>query len=159
MKLFLSSILFLFVSLPLLAQRTDSVNAAAQPMVKKDTTATKKLKLDATYLNKLNTRANLMIAGGVGLNLAGGYLVYQGVKIYNTKAPENCVNCDKEQLERDNKRQGTIYLAAGGTAIAGGIVLTALGAKAKIEFKRAKKYMSLHSGIKPDGSLFLAFRF
>lgn len=159
MKFLIFSLIICLTAISLQAQTSDSAKSQSPVVVKKDSASSGKLKLDATYLAKLNTRGNLMIAGGVGLNLAGGYLLYQGVKIYNTKAPDNCVNCDKEQLERDNKRQGTIYLAAGGTAIAGGIVLTALGAKAKVEFKRAKKYMSLHSGIKPDGSLFLAFRF
>jgi hypothetical protein len=117
--------------------------------------------IDSIYLQRLNTRGNLFIAGGIGLNLAGGYLIYQGVKVYNTEPP-TCPpgsTCDQAQQKRDNQRQGTIYMAVGGTAIAGGVVLTALGAKAKVDFKRAKKYMSLQSGIKPDGSVFVAFRF
>lgn len=111
-------------------------------------------KADTLYMAKLNSTGNLMIAGGVGLNIAGGYLIYQGVKVYTSKLP----NQTPEEEQR-NKRQGIIYWAAGGVAVAGGMVLTALGARNKVEFKRRQRLMQLQGGILPNGMAGLALSF
>lgn len=115
---------------------------------------------DSIYLAKLNTNGNLMIAGGVGLCGAGSYLIYQGQKIY-TALPEGTppgTAIYTEEKQR-NQRQGIIYLAAGGLGIAGGIILTAFGAKNKIEFKQRKRMMELQGGILDNGSIGLALAF
>ncbi len=112
---------------------------------------------DSIYLVKLNNGGNLMIAAGIGLCGAGSYLVYQGHKVYNTPALAGSPTAEAETQR--NHRQGTIYYAAGGIAIVGGIILTALGARNKVDFKRRKKMMSLQSGILDNGNLGLALNF
>jgi hypothetical protein len=57
------------------------------------------------------------------------------------------------------KKQGTIYLAAAGVGIAGGIVLTAFGARNKVEFKRRKNAMNADLGILPNGQIGFALNF
>jgi hypothetical protein len=134
-------------TVPLLAQ-TDSLK-------------TKQLKppthADSLYLAKLNSNGNLMIAGGVGLCAAGGYLIYNGVKVYQTRAAANSIDPSGDVYR--NQKQGIIYMAAGGVAIAGGIVLTAFGARNKVDFKLHKKMMTLQSGILDSGALGLALNF
>jgi hypothetical protein len=111
-------------------------------------------KADSVYLAKLNSSGNLMIGGGIGLMGASGFLIYQGYKIYNDRGPTpNAATTER------NKRQGTIYLAAGGVAALGGVVLVALGASNKVTFKRKQKLMSLQSGLLDSGGLGLAFGF
>lgn len=107
---------------------------------------------DSVYLAKLNSNGNLMIAGGVGLCGIGGYLIYQGHNVYTTKSTIAGEN------ER-NRKQGTIYYVAAGVGLAGGIILTALGAKNKVEFKQRKRLMELESGILDNGHLGLALNF
>lgn len=104
-------------------------------------------KTDSLYMARLNNSGNLMIAAGIGLTGAGSYLIYQGVKIYTTNTP----NIPQQENER-NKRQGIIYMAAGGVGIVGGVVLTALGARNKVEFKRRKRLLSMEITI-PDYTL------
>lgn len=106
---------------------------------------------DSVFLAKLNSNGNIMIAAGVGLTGVGGYLIYQGNKIYNSKAAPG--SSTPAQDESRNKRQGTIYLAAGGAAIAGGIVLAAFGIRNKVEFKHRKKMMSIQGGLLDNGQL------
>lgn len=111
-------------------------------------------KADSVYLAKLNSSGNLMIGGGIGLIGASGFLIYQGYKIYNDRGPTpNAATTER------NKRQGTIYLAAGGVAALGGVVLVALGASNKVTFKRKQKLMSLQSGLLDSSGLGLAFGF
>lgn len=112
---------------------------------------------DSLYMVKLNNSGNLMIAGGVGLTGVGGYLIYQGVKVYNSQVAPNTPTA-AEDLQR-NHRQGVIYMAAGGVSIAGGIILTAFGAKNKIEFKHRKKQLQLETGWLPSGQMGLALTF
>ena len=112
---------------------------------------------DSLRLARLNSSGNLMIAGGVGLCIAGGYLIYQGNKVYTTTPSPKSTNPEEET--RRNTRQGTIYYVAGGIAIAGGILLTAFGARNKVDFKRMKKRMELQSGILDNGHLGLALNF
>lgn len=112
---------------------------------------------DSVYIAKLNSNGNLMIAAGIGLCGAGSYLIYQGVKVYGTAASPLSANPAAE-IDR-NHRQGTIYLVAGGIAIAGGVILTAFGARNKVDFVRRKKMMSLQSGILDNGSLGVALNF
>ena len=107
---------------------------------------------DSVYMAKLNSNGNLMIAGGVGLCGVGGYLIYQGHSVYTTKS---LVPGENER----NHKQGTIYYIAAGVGIAGGIILTALGAKNKIEFKQRKHLMEMQSGILDNGRIGLALNF
>lgn len=113
---------------------------------------------DSLYLAKLNSNGNLMIAGGVGLCAAGGFLVYQGVRVYNAgltgKTPD-----EQTTEQQRNHKQGTAYLVGGGVALAGGIVLTAFGARNKLEFKKGKKRLELQGGILDNGHLGLALNF
>lgn len=114
---------------------------------------------DSVNLSKMNTNGNLMIAGGVGLCGAGSYLIWQGTKILNTipaAAPGTALYEDEKQR---NQRQGIIYLAAGGVGIAGGIILTAFGAKNKVEFKQRKRMMEMQGGLLDNGRLGLALDF
>lgn len=111
-------------------------------------------KADSVYMAKLNTSGNLMIGGGVGLMGASAFLIYQGYKIYNDRGPTPSA----ATTER-NERQGTIYLAAGGIAAVGGVVLVALGTSNKVTFKRKKQLMSLQTGLLDSGGLGLAFGF
>ena len=111
---------------------------------------------DTVYFARLNSNANLMIAGGVGLCAAGGFLIYEGIKIYTAPtAPTPAGDEDKQR----NHRQGTIYLAAASVGIAGGIILTAFGARNKIDFKTRKKMMNVQSGILKSGNLGIALSF
>lgn len=98
-----------------------------------------------------------MIAAGVGLCGVGGYLIYQGNKVYTTAAPANSVDPSSDIAR--NHKQGIIYYAAGGVAIAAGIILTAFGAKNKVEFKQRKRLMELQSGMLDNGHLGLALNF
>jgi uncharacterized membrane protein len=136
--------LFLFCSLTtvVLAQADSSV-------VKKAHTSTHR---DSVYMAKLNSNGNLMIAAGVGLTGIGGYLVYQGYKVYTTKST---VAGEEER----NRKQGTIYYVAAGVGIAGGIILTAIGAKNKVEFKQRKRLLEMESGLLDNGRLGLALNF
>jgi hypothetical protein len=106
---------------------------------------------DSLYAAKLNYTGNLMIGGGVGLAGAGTFLIYEGVKIYQTPASPS--STDPAGDVQRNHNQGTAYLAAGGIAYAGAVVLIALGVKNKLEFKRRKKLMSLQSGLLPSGNM------
>jgi hypothetical protein len=112
---------------------------------------------DSMYLVKLNNSGNLMIAGGVGLCGVGSYLIYQGTKVYKSK-PTTITPTYQEDIDR-NHRQGIIYMTAGGIGIAGGIILTAFGAKNKVDFKRGMKRMQLQTGILDNGNLGMAFSF
>lgn len=112
---------------------------------------------DSLYLVKLNNSGNLMIAGGVGLCGVGSYLIYQGTKVYKSLPAPNSTSY-QDDINR-NHRQGIIYMAAGGIGIAGGIVLTAFGARNKIDFKRGMKRMQLQTGILDNGSLGFALNF
>ncbi len=113
---------------------------------------------DSVRLARLNSSGNLMIAGGIGLCGAGGYLLYQGNKVYTTSPTITDPAIRQNEINR-NRRQGTIYYAAGGIAIAGGIILTALGARNKVEFKTRKRMMEFESGILHNGNLGLALNF
>ncbi len=112
---------------------------------------------DSIHLQKLNSSGNLMIAAGVGLCAAGSYLVYQGHKVYSTAPFPNSTNPAEETAR--NHRQGTIYYVAAGIGLAGGVILVALGARNKVEFKRRKKMMELQSGILDNGNLGVALKF
>ena len=92
-----------------------------------------------------------MIAGGVGLAGAGSFLVYEGVKTYNTPAAP--LSTDPTGDVQRNHRQGTAYIAAGTVAYIGSAVLIALGAKNKIEFKHRLRLMSLQSGLLDNGNM------
>lgn len=113
---------------------------------------------DSVNLSKLNNTGNLLIASGVGLCGIGGYLIYQGNKVYTT-VPELKANPTPDQLAfRDseierNHKQGTIYYAVGGVAIGAGIILTAFGAKNKVEFKQRKRMLEMQGGILDNGHL------
>lgn len=119
---------------------------------------------DSVYTARLNSSGNLMIAAGIGLCGIGSYLVYQGHNVYTTD-PGLPVNATPQQISvRDseidrNHKQGTIYYAVGGVAIAGGIILTAFGARNKVEFKQRKRMMELQGGILDNGRLGLALNF
>lgn len=143
MKYLLLIIFCVFTSSTLFAQN-DSLSRPSKILTK----------ADSVYLAKLNSSGNLMIAGGIGLMGASGYLIYQGYKIYTDKGtPPNTATTQR------NQRQGTIYLAAGGAAVVAGIVLTAFGATNKVAFKQRKKLMTLQSGLLDSGGLGLAFGF
>lgn len=143
MKGFFLFLLFATLSVSTLFAQTDSVAAG-----KNTRNYTHR---DSVYLAKLNSSGNLMIAGGVGLCGAGAYLIYYGVKVYSTKAAAGSQYPDQEVSR--NKRQGTIYLAAGGIAIGTGIILTAFGARNKVDFKARKRMMELESGLLDSGNL------
>lgn len=130
------------------------LNLSAQDQKQEPRTTTKR---DSLYLAKLNSSGNLMIAGGVGLCAAGGYLLYQGISVYRTRV-DGSTPAGLSQNEQ-NKKQGTIYLAAAGVGIAGGIVLTAFGARNKVEFKRRKNAMNADLGILPNGQIGFALNF
>ncbi len=114
---------------------------------------------DSVNLSKMNTNGNLMIAGGVGLCGAGSYLIWQGTKILNTIPAAVPGTALYEDEKKRNQRQGIIYLAAGGVGIAGGIILTAFGAKNKVEFKQRKRIMEMQGGLLDNGRLGLALNF
>lgn len=155
MKHFILSVLFLAITSLVFSQADSSV------VKKPQRTYTGS---DSLYLKRLNNGGNLMLAGGIGLCGIGGYLIYQGNKIYTT-VPQLPTNPTPEQLATQqgeidrNHRQGTIYYAVGGVAIAGGIVLVAIGAKNKVEFKQRKRMLELQSGILDNGHLGLALNF
>lgn len=107
---------------------------------------------DSVYIAKLNSNGNLMIAGGVGLCAVGSYLIYQGHSVYTTKS---LVAGEEDR----NRKQGTIYYAAAGVSLAGGIILTALGAKNKVEFKQRKRLLEMQSGLLDNGHIGFAFSF
>lgn len=135
------------------------LNVSAQTdssVVKKDSPKTA-THYDSLYMAKLNNSGNLMIAGGVGLFGAAGYLLYQGIKTYNAKAEPHSV--DPSGDEWRNRKQGTIYYAVTGVAMAGGAVLIGLGARNKVDFKTRKKMLEMQSGILDNGSLGLALNF
>ncbi len=92
-----------------------------------------------------------MIAAGVGLCGIGGYLIYQGNKVYTTDPGPTAIDRSGE-IDRNHK-QGIIYYAAGGVGIAAGIILTALGARNKVDFKQRKKMMTFQSGLLDNGHL------
>jgi len=106
---------------------------------------------DSVYAAKLNYTGNLMIAGGVGLVGAGSFLIYEGVKTYNTPAAP--LSTDPTGDVQRNHQQGTAYIAAGAIGYVGAAVLIALGAKNKIEFKRRLKIMSLQGGLTDNGNI------
>jgi hypothetical protein len=114
-------------------------------------------KRDSVYMARLNSSGNLMIAGGIGLCGVGGYLIYEGVKVYNTAPAPN--STDPASDTERNHKQGTIYLACAGISIAGGVVLTAFGARNKVFFKQHQKLMSLQGGLLDNGNLGLALNF
>lgn len=155
--LFLFSICVL-TSLFTQAQTSDSTATLSQTPARKFTRG------DSLYLAKLNSSGNIMIAAGVGLCGAGGYLVYNGYRVY-TSSPVGTTPGQQDESERQNHKQGTAYLAVGGIAIAGGVILTAFGAKNKVEFKRIKKRMGqpekveFQGGILDNGNLGVALRF
>ena len=113
---------------------------------------------DSVHLAKLNSSGNLMIAGGIGLCGAGAYLLYQGNKVYTTSPTIADPTIRQNEINR-NHRQGTIYYAAGGVAIAAGIILTAFGARNKVDFKARKKMMEFESGILDNGNIGVALNF
>lgn len=140
--------------------QTDSTAAKAQTAPRTLTRG------DSLMLAKMNSSGNIMIAAGVGLCGAGGYLLYNGIRVYKS-SPSGTTPSQQQESERQNTKQGTIYMAVGGVCIAGGIVLTALGARNKVEFKRMKKYMAsqrqtkavLQGGWLDSGNLGLALTF
>lgn len=148
MKLTLLSLLLLVVSVAF--AQTDSA------MVKKQTTATH---ADSLRLAKLNSNSNLMLAGGIGLCGVGGFLIYQGNKVYTTPVANALTNPNYDAQLQQNHRQGTIYMAVGGVAIAGGLVLTAFGIKNKVEFKQRKKLLTAQIGLLDNGNIGLAMGF
>lgn len=151
--LFLISIC-IFTTLFAQAQTADSTAATSQAAKARAFT-----RGDSLYLAKLNSSGNIMIAAGVGLSGAGAYLIYNGHKVYTTPIDTKLTPGQQEESERQNHKQGTIYMAVGGVCIAGGLVLTALGAKNKVEFKKLKKRMTLQSGLLDNGNLGLALTF
>jgi len=115
---------------------------------------------DTLYLARLNHRSNMMLGSGVGLCGVGSYLLYYGVTVYRT-GPDPASTTPAAQASDINRNhsQGTVYLAAGGLAIAGGIALVTLGAMRKYDFKVRKRMMSLQGGLLPDGRMLLALKF
>jgi hypothetical protein len=108
---------------------------------------------DSVYLAKLNSNSNLMIAAGVGLCGIGGYLFYQGNKVYTTVPAGNLPQATADAETARNHKQGIIYYAAAGVGVAAGVVLVAIGARNKVEFKQRKRMMSVQSGILDNGRL------
>ncbi len=106
---------------------------------------------DSVHLARLNTSGTLMIGGGVALCAAGSYFIYEGSQVYNTMPDPSNTNPTAD-INR-NHQQGTIYLVAGGISIVGGFILGGFGIKNKINFKTRLKYMSLQTGLLPNGSL------
>jgi hypothetical protein len=100
---------------------------------------------DSVFLARINSNGNIMIAAGVGLTGVGSYLIYQGQKIYTTRPIAGTPTAAEDEVR--NRRQGTIYMAAGGAAIVGGIVLAAFGIRNKVEIKTRRRVMALQSGL------------
>lgn len=152
MKHLLLFFLFLTIAVTTASAQSDSAT------YKRPQRAIASARHDSVSLTKLNNTGNLFIASGVGLCGIGGYLIYQGNKVYTT-VPELKANPTPEQIAvRDseiqrNHRQGTIYYAVGGVAIGAGIILTAFGAKNKVEFKQRKRTMEMQGGILDNGHL------
>ena len=140
---FILCFLFAMLSTQLIAQSDSSAIKKVNP--------SKYGQRDSLYAAKLNYTGNLMIAGGVGLAGAGSFLVYEGVKTYNTPAAP--LSTDPTGDVQRNHRQGTAYIAAGTVAYIGSAVLIALGAKNKIEFKHRLRLMSLQSGLLDNGNM------
>lgn len=143
--------LFLLLVLCLVFCRS-AVAQADSSVIKKP--ASSSPRQDSTYNSRLGTNGTLMIAGGIGLCGAGSYLMYQGFKIYNAPV----VNNDPKDISRNHK-QGTVYIAVGGVAIAGGIILTAFGARNQHEFRMRKRLLSLRHGLLDNGNIGLALNF
>lgn len=150
---FIVFLLLTVCSINLVHAQRDSINFKKGT---RQTTAKPFTDKDSIYMAKLNNSANLMIGAGVGLCVVGGYLTYEGVKVYNTKPAPGPTAAD--DLERNHK-QGTIYLACAGVGIAGGLVLAGLGARNKIDFKRRKKLLSIQAGLLDTGNLGLNLSF
>jgi hypothetical protein len=112
---------------------------------------------DTMYMIRLNHNGNMMIAGGVGLLGAAGYLFYQGPAVYSSPAAPN--STDPAGDITRNHTQGALYLTAAGVATIGGAVLIAFGARNKIDFKRRKRIMSLQAGLLDNGNLGAALTF
>ncbi len=154
-------ILFLCIASIAAHAQTDSSTATTQTAPRTLTRG------DSLMLARTNSTGNILIAAGVGLCGAGGYLVYNGYKVYTTSIDPKLGASQQQEAERQNHKQGTIYMAVGGVCIAGGIICTALGAKNKVEFKRMKKYMQqqpttkaiLQGGWLDSGNLGLALTF
>lgn len=158
----------IFLALFLCVASIISLQAQSDSTAAKTQTAPRTLtRGDSLMLARMNSSGNIMIAAGVGLTGAGGYLVYNGYKVYNNPIDSKLGASQRQEAERQNKKQGTIYMAVGGVCIAGGIILTAFGAKNKVEFKRMKKYMQqqqqtkavLQGGWLDSGNLGLALTF
>ena len=112
---------------------------------------------DSVYAAKLNYTGNLMIAGGIGLAGAGSFLIYEGVKTYNTPAAPN--STDPAGDVQRNHQSGTAYIAAGTVGYIGAAVLIALGVKRKIEFKQRMKIMQLQTGLLDNGNVGASLNF
>ena len=139
--------LFFLLLFSLLAVATISAQADSSLVKRPQRTYTHN---DSVYMAKMNSNGNLMIAGGIGLCGAGAYLMYEGNKVYTTKSTSK-TDADGENAR--NRTQGTIYYAAAGVGLAAGIILTAFGARNKVEFKQRKKMMELQSGILDNSHL------
>jgi hypothetical protein len=146
-------ILLLVVSVVSVSAQTDSTSTYKRPA---RTTVSRR---DTMSLVRLNNSSNLMLASGVGLCGIGGYLIFQGNKVYTTTPDALPATATAEQkairegeIEKNHK-QGTIYYAVGGIAIGAGIILTAFGAKNKVEFKQRKRMLEMQSGILDNGHL------
>ena len=154
-------ILFLCIASIAAHAQTDSTAAKAQTAPRTITRG------DSLMLGRTNSTGNILIAAGVGLCGAGGYLVYNGYKVYTTSIDPKLGTSQQEEAKSQNHKQGTIYMAVGGVCIVGGIICTAFGAKNKVEFKRMKKYMQsqqqtkavLQGGWLDSGNLGLALTF
>ena len=142
MKLSILLLVFLFIIASVTAQ-SDSTKA------KPATHACSHV--DSVHLARLNTSGTLMIGGGVALCAAGGYFIYEGTQVYNAM-PDPASTNPTADISR-NHQQGTAYLIAGGISIVGGFILGGFGIKNKVHFKKRLKYMSLQTGLLPDGSL------
>jgi hypothetical protein len=145
MKLAYLILLFLFTVLAL------ELSAQADSSESKNNSERRYGARDSVYAARINYAGNLMIGGGVGLAIAGGFLIWEGVETYNTPASPQSTNpaADVQQ----NHSQGTAYIAAGAVAFVGSAILIGLGAKNKIEFKQRKKLMSLQTGLLDNGKM------
>lgn len=147
---FLALFIALFFAVHIHAQTDTSTTAKAQARVYSHR--------DSVQLARLNSSGNLMIAAGVGLCGASGYLLYYGITTYKALPSDPASPTYQAQVDR-NKRQGTIYIAAGSIAAAAGIILTAFGARNKVDFKNRKRLLEMESGILQSGNLGLALNF
>jgi hypothetical protein len=149
MKSFFSFLLLCLFGFGLMAQSDSSSIRKPQPRIYTH--------YDSVHLAKLNSSGNLMIAGGLGLCIAGSYLFYEAHKVYGTAPSAGSTNPSEETTR--NHRQGTIYYVAGGVGAAAGILLTAFGARNKVDFKRQKRMMEMQGGLLDNGHLGLALNF